>query len=202
MPAADINLSRFFINGIHFSCERCGECCKGLNNGEVYLYKDDIVKMVNFLNEHDREITLEQFCKRYVKIIPNSFYWKDANKKRGKNYAIKVLAFKFVGDNEKCPFLDDKNLCTIHNARPFQCRAYPIGWNMLINNVRTFQKYSKDCPALSNSKDNKGEYHEENEIIKWAKKEYEIEKNYFLKLRDNDFDIFKLYKFLPREYFC
>ncbi len=199
MTSAENKLSKFFKDGINFSCEMCGECCKGYNNGEVYLYEEDIERLINCLNKKGEKYTFKSFSKKYVKIINTSFYWKDPGEARGKNYSFNALGFKFKGSDEHCAFIDSNNLCTVHNDRPFQCRAYPVGWNMLINNERNFRKYSKNCPALRNSIENKGQYYTSKEVIEWAKNEYEIEKEFFLKMRENDFNIFKVYKWLPKD---
>jgi len=200
LTSTDIHLSKFYKDGIYFSCQLCGECCKGFNNGEVYLYHDDIVRLVKHLNQNmNKNETLTSFCKKYVKIIRTTFYWKKKGASRGRTYTFKTLGFRFVGDDEHCSFISDDNSCTVHKARPFQCRAYPIGWNMLIKSVRNFRKYSRECPGLQKSLKEKGKYYSREEVIEWAKREYKIEKKYFLKMKKNDFDIYKVYKYLPED---
>ncbi|MBN1214288.1 MAG: YkgJ family cysteine cluster protein [Candidatus Lokiarchaeota archaeon] len=199
MPSKDIRLSEFFKNGLYFSCEKCGACCKGLNNGEVYLYKNDIEKLVEYLNKQGEHYTQKSFAKKYLKLIRTSFYWKEEGKTKGKNYYFFALGFKFTGNDEHCEFIDKNDLCSVHIARPFQCRAYPIGWNILIKNMRNFRKYSKECPALRNSLEKKGELYKPEQILEWAKKEYELEKGFFIEMKKNNFDIFKTYKFLPKD---
>lgn len=195
----EIKLSEFFKEGLFFSCEKCGECCKGYSNGEVYIYEEDIEKLVEHLGKKGNQYTLRSFAKKHLKLIRTSFYWKENGVDRGKNYSFYTLGFKFIGSDEHCEFIDKNNLCTVHKDRPFQCRAYPIGWNMLINNMRNFRKYSKDCPALKNSLKKKGKFYSSKEIIEWAKQEYEIEKKFFLQMKKNNFNIFKTYKFLPKD---
>jgi len=70
---------------------------------------------------------------------------------------------------------------------------------MLINSVKNFKNYSKKCPALQNSLENKGKFYSREEIVKWANDEYEMEKNYFLIMKKYDFNILKVYKFLPKD---
>lgn len=194
------NLSKYFKNGIYFSCQICGECCKGFNNGEVYLYHEDIIRLVEFLNENmEKKETPPSFCKKYVKIIHTSFYWKQSGASRGRTYSFKTLGFKFEGEDEHCPFISDNNICTVHQGRPFQCRAFPIGWNMLIKSIRNFRKYSRECPGLQKALKNEGHYYTPEEVIEWAQKEYEIEKKFFLKMKENEFDIYKVYPYLPND---
>ena len=46
----------------------CGNCCRGFNDGEVYLYKDDILRLAKFLNITGMK-GLRNFAKKYVKVI-------------------------------------------------------------------------------------------------------------------------------------
>ena len=175
----------------------CGSCCRGFKEGEVYLYEDDIKRLAEHLKIKGTS-DLKKFAKKYLKIVNDSFFWKEPGAERGKTYKFKSLGFRFTGEDEHCHFIKDNN-CTVHEARPFQCRAFPIGWNMLINSVKNFKNYSKKCPALQNSLENKGKFYSRDEIIKWANEEYEMEKNYFLLMKKHDFNIFKVYKFLPKD---
>lgn len=197
MTSIDIKLSKLLENGIEFSCQKCGACCRGFKEGEVYLYKDDITRLAKLLNLASKS-GLRKFAIKYLKVVSDSFFWKEPGAARGKMYRYKTLGFKFTGDDEHCQFLKD-NKCTVHEARPFQCRAFPIGWNMLINNVKNFIDYSKKCPALHNSLENKGKFYSKEEILKWASEEYEIEKKYFFTMKKNDFNILKVYSFLPKD---
>ena len=192
-----IQLAKKFENGVYFTCEMCGSCCRGFKEGEVYLYQDDINRIAKHLKIKGTA-GLRKFARKNLKVVNDSFFWKEPGTERGKTHRFKSLGFKFTDDDEHCQFLID-NKCTVHEARPFQCRAFPIGWNMLINSVKNFKNYSKKCPALQNSLENKGKFYSREEIIKWAKGEYEMEKNYFLVMKKHDFNILKVYKFLPKD---
>jgi Fe-S-cluster containining protein len=179
----------------------CGSCCRGFDEGEVYLYEEDIIKLTKFLNL-EKKFSLRKFARNYLKLVDNTFFWKEPGANRGKTYKYKTLGFKFTGDDEHCEFLGEDDKCTVHKARPFQCVAFPVGWNMLMNNVNNFKDYSKKCPALRNSLGNEGDFYSREEIIRLATKEYEMEKDFFLKMKKNNFDIFKVYKFLPKDITC
>ncbi|MFX1411445.1 MAG: YkgJ family cysteine cluster protein, partial [Promethearchaeota archaeon] len=181
MTSTEIKLSKKFENGIYFSCEMCGGCCRGLGEGEVFLYNDDIKRLVNHLKLKGKS-GLRDFAKKYLKVINDNFFWRSGKTKRGKTYRFKTIGFKFTGVDEHCHFLKN-NKCTVHEARPFQCRAFPIGWNMLVNSLKNFKDYSKKCPALQKSLENKGYFYSKEEILKWAKQEYEIEKKFFIKMK-------------------
>ncbi|MHA1293660.1 MAG: YkgJ family cysteine cluster protein [Promethearchaeota archaeon] len=192
-----IKLSNLLKNGIEFSCKKCGACCRGFHEGEVYLYLEDIDRLINFLNLKGK-FKRRNFAKKYLKITKDKFYYKDPEAERGKNYEISILGFKFIGEDEHCEFLGKNNECLVHEARPFQCRCFPF-WRMMVTSNKNIKEYSKKCPGLKDSLNREGKYYSPESIKKWAEKEYEIEKEYFLKLKENDFDIFKVYPFLPRD---
>ena len=193
MTSIDIKLSKILENGIEFSCQKCGACCRGFKEGEVYLYKDDIARLAKLLNLTSKA-SLRNFAKEYLKVVNDSFFWKEPGAVRAKTYRYKTLGFKFTDDDEHCHFLKD-NECTIHDARPFQCRCFPF-WQMLVSSKKNFVDYSKKCPGL---KVLKGKHYTREEILDWATKEYEMEKDFFFEIKKNDFNILKVYSFLPKD---
>ena len=173
----------------------CGGCCRGFKEGEVYLYMDDIVTLAEHLGLKGKT-GLEKFAENYVKIIPDSFFWREPGEPKRRIYKFKTLGFKFTENDEHCHFLEN-NLCTVHEARPFQCRCFPW-WQMMVTSKGkiTLEDYAKKCDGLRLMK---GKFYPPEEILKWAKLEYEIEKAYFLEMKKNSFDISKVYNFLPDE---
>jgi len=193
----EIKLSKTLEKGIEFSCQMCGACCRGFDEGEVYLYLEDILRLVQHLGLKGNS-GLRKFAVKYLKAIDNSFYWKEPKVERGKTYKFKTLGFKFTGDDERCSFLVD-NQCQVHLHRPFQCRCFPF-WQILVSSPKNYVNYSKKCPGLRESLDNKGQFYSAEQILAWANEEYLIEKNYFLEMRKYDFDIYKVYPFLPKNF--
>ena len=197
MTTKEIKISKTLENGARFSCKLCGRCCRGFNEGEVYLYLEDIERLANILNLKGNA-GLRKFAKEHLKIVNDSFYWKEPGASRGKTYRYKSLGFKFIGDDEHCEFLAEDNSCSIHDASPFQCRCFPF-WQMTVSNPKTLAEYSKKCPGLQDKDCKDAKFYSKEEIFNWAKNEQELEKHYFLKMRENKFDIFKVYPFLPRD---
>lgn len=193
MTSTEIKISKFLENGIEFSCQMCGDCCRGLKEGEVYLFKDDIQRLANFLDLKGEQ-GYREFARTYLKVIEDSFYWRAPEETRGKTYKFKTLAFKFTGKDEHCHFLKD-NFCNVHHARPFQCRCFPF-WKMMVTNKKNLLNYSKKCKGLQLLK---GRYYSKEEILEWAKKEYKIEKEYFLEMKIHNFNILKVYPFLTKK---
>jgi len=193
LTSLEIKISKILENGIRFSCQMCGDCCRGFDEGEVYLYNDDIFRLADYLNISGIE-ELRVFAKKYVKVINDSFFWKNPEAQRGKTYRFKTLGFRFTGEDEHCHFLKD-NMCSVHEHRPFQCRSFPF-WKMMVSNRKNFENYTKKCQGLQKLE---GKYYSREEILDWAKREYEIEKNYFLEMKKHKFNILKVYPFLPKE---
>ncbi len=197
MTSQEIKLSKALENGVEFSCQMCGGCCKGLDEGEVYLFKEDIERLALHLNLKGKS-GLREFAIRYLKAIDDSFFWKEPQAERGKRYKFKTLGFNFTGNDERCAFLVG-NECTVHSERPYQCRCFPF-WHILVTSRKNYVDYSKKCPGLKDSLVNKGEYYSAEQILIWASEEYEIEKKYFLEMKKNDFNIYKVYPFLPKNF--
>ncbi|MFW9970034.1 MAG: YkgJ family cysteine cluster protein [Candidatus Odinarchaeota archaeon] len=193
MTSVKIAISSDLANGIEFSCQMCGKCCTGFNEGEVYLYKEDILRLAKYLNFRGKE-GLTDFAEKYLKVVNDSFYWKEPKAERGKTYRFKTLGLKFTGDDEHCHFLID-NKCSVHVARPFQCRSFPF-WKMMVSSKKNFDDYTEKCKGLQLLK---GKFYTREEILKWARDEYEIERNYFLKMKRFNFDILKVYPFLSKK---
>ena len=90
--------------GAPIFCTFCpGYCCYRLDGATLYLDTDDINRIARHFAITDGEVR-----KRFIE---------------GKN------TFR-VKDDGSCPFLSDERLhqrCTIHRARPRQCRDFPYG---------------------------------------------------------------------------
>ncbi len=182
-----------FEHGVNFSCQMCGDCCRGFDEGEVFLYRNDIYRLAKFLNLTGNN-GLRKFAKRYLKVIENTFFWKEDNAERGKTFRFNTLAFSFTGEDEHCHFLVNSR-CTVHQARPFQCRCFPF-WKMMVSSRKNVINYSKKCKGLRLLQ---GHYYSRREILSWANEEYRIEKEYFIEMRKNDFNILKVYPFLTED---
>ena len=193
MTSTEIKISRILENGIEFSCQMCGKCCTGFNDGEVYLYEEDILRLADFLKIKGKK-GLRDFAKKHLKVVDDSFFWKDPNAQRGKTYRYKTLGFKFTGEDEHCHFLKGNN-CSVHTARPFQCRSFPF-WQMMVSSTKNFENYAQKCKGLQVLK---GKFYTKEEILNWAQEEYDIEKKYFLEMKKNNFNIMKIHPYLSKE---
>ena len=87
-----------------FVCRRCGRCCHG--DGRVWLLPPDVDVLAAALG-----LTVMDFTDRYTRL--------DASR-RG-------LILRDAPDGA-CIFLDADNVCAVQDAKPLQCRKYPLAW--------------------------------------------------------------------------
>ena len=94
----NVKVSRLFDKGFEFSCQMCGGCCRGFDEGEVYLYLDDIERLIKFLKLRKTDAK-RKFAKEYLKIVDETFTWTEPGETKEKKYTYPVLGFKFIGDD-------------------------------------------------------------------------------------------------------
>ena len=87
-----------------FECTQCGDCCR-VRDGYAHVY----------LNEEEQQRLAD-----HLKIPIAEFLWRYT--------VLDELGWTELQFREKhCPFLDsDSNRCTVHEARPLQCRTFPF----------------------------------------------------------------------------
>ncbi len=109
----------WFHEGIQFGCTGCGACCR--RPGYVWLSKPDIRRMADHLH-----LTIEEFRRRYTQEFAVD----------GQDEPGVCLTRAAHG----CIFLDDAtNACTVHPARPTQCRIFPF-WPMTLQSPEAWQR--------------------------------------------------------------
>jgi uncharacterized protein len=102
-----------------FSCTRCGYCCHGETT--VSLDEIDQQKMLDFL-EISREEAFAEFWRLNDRVVQ-----------------MKVK-------EGHCIFFKDG--CTIHKARPWRCRQWPMVPAILYDRVN-LQTIQESCPGLN-----------------------------------------------------
>ncbi len=141
-----VTLARSLRRGLKYEClapEGCdGHCCWGA--GSVYVFADDIARVAESL-----KVGLDEFLDKHVDVVevPPIHVKYDGK--------IPLLTFKESGEKARCHFQDEKGLCTVHDARPFQCSGYPF-WKMNVKNKESWAKLSTNCPAVKASRKAKG----------------------------------------------
>ena len=107
---------------LRFTCQpNCSVCCQV--EGEVFLSESDLQKAAAFLG-----LTTALFEQRYC-IRTRS-----------------QLRLRKPTDRQ-CPFHTD-NCCSIHPAKPTQCRAFPF-WPELLESEAAWTEAAQYCPGMN-----------------------------------------------------
>ena len=102
-----------------FSCQKCGECCRGYGG--------------TFVTEKDIET-----ISRYLKIDTQRFITRFCQLSGGKA----VLA---QGENGYCILWDKQ--CTIHPVKPEMCKKWPFIESLLVD-PKNWQAMASSCPGI------------------------------------------------------
>lgn len=107
-----------------FSCQRCGHCCFG--RGGIVVGQRDLPRLLAYFN-----MEKEAFLAKYTELFD------------GKPTLI-------TGEDGFCCFFKEGSGCTIHEARPDVCRAWPYFRGNLIDEL-SFVMAKEDCPGIVKS---------------------------------------------------
>jgi uncharacterized protein len=109
------------MDAIRFRCiPGCTNCCT--RRGFVYLTGADLHRAAEYLG-----LTPQEFESKFV-------------------YRTRHLLRLRVPKHSGCHFLRDGG-CSIHPAKPTQCRLYPF-WPELVENPKEWAKEAKFCPGI------------------------------------------------------
>ena len=110
------------MSELSFSCEMCGHCCDG--SGGIVLGTKDLARLLTYFQMDE-----EPFLAKYTECASNK---------------PRII----VGDDNYCYFFETGKGCTIHEARPDVCRAWPYFRGNLIDEF-SFGMAKVDCPGIS-----------------------------------------------------
>ncbi|MBV9742420.1 MAG: YkgJ family cysteine cluster protein [Acidobacteriia bacterium] len=106
---------------MRFACQPgCTACCR--QRGFVYLTEEDLSRAAAFVG-----LTAQAFERKYV-------------------YRTRRLLRLRTPRDSRCHFLVDGG-CSIHPAKPTQCRAFPF-WPELVESRRQWRKAASFCPGI------------------------------------------------------
>ncbi|MEO8659280.1 MAG: YkgJ family cysteine cluster protein [Bryobacteraceae bacterium] len=109
------------MDQLQFVCQPgCTNCCEV--KGYVYLTEDDLTRAAAYVG-----MTTTAFERKYV-------------------YRTKHLLRLRKPREKQCKFLE-KTGCSIHPAKPTQCRLFPF-WPELLENVDTWRATAARCPGI------------------------------------------------------
>ena len=105
---------------MRFTClPGCTKCCE--QRGFVYVSDEDIDRLAAFLG-----VSAAEFDARYV--------YRTKNTRR-------------LRMRKKCPFLKSDG-CSVHPAKPTQCRTFPF-WPELVENEAEWAQTASWCPGMN-----------------------------------------------------
>lgn len=114
----------FWKNGVGFSCSQCSACCR-YEPGFVFLYEKDITPLLTVLN-----LDFASFVEKYCR-------WVDLHD--GYEYLSLIETAKY-----DCIFWKDG--CSVYEARPLQCRAFPF-WVDALSSLDSWLGTTAGCNA-------------------------------------------------------
>ena len=137
--SVDIDKHHFYKDGLRFECTRCSKCCRH-TPGYVFLSEVDIARLAAAL-----ALTTQEFLLRYC-------------------HRVRFGPVQRVSLKEKpnidCIFWDNGG-CTVYEARPLQCRAYPF-WSSCVSTPEEWRHHAGQCPGIG-----RGPLHSREEIEGW-----------------------------------
>ncbi len=123
----DDSATPWYADGLRFGCTRCGACCSG--GGVVEVTDAEIARLSAFLALEDAA-----FRSEYTRPL-----------RRGGVALVE-------GDHGECVFLDleprsERRRCSVHGARPGQCRSYPF-WAATLESAAHWKDEATRCPGI------------------------------------------------------
>lgn len=107
--------------GLRFTCQPgCTKCCD--MDGLVYLNEDDLKKAAKFVG-----MSARKFEAKYLYRTRHQMRFRKPREKQ-------------------CPFLEEGG-CSIHPAKPTQCRTFPF-WPELVEKRAAWNKTARYCPGI------------------------------------------------------
>ena len=122
---------KWYADGLHFSCQQCGQCCTG-EPGYVWVSRDELSLIAKSLKVSEADLRTAHI------------------RRVGLRLSLKEMS------NGDCIFLQDGKDgpgCKIYSVRPLQCRTWPF-WNLNLASQNSWNQAGVKCPGI-----NKGESH-------------------------------------------
>jgi Fe-S-cluster containining protein len=113
--------SVWYKEGLRFSCEQCGTCCRGA--GYVWLDLPTIAAIAEYL-----KLSPEDFTRKYVRRV-------------GTRLSL------IEKPNYDCIVWDEQKGCIIYEVRPLQCRTFPF-WHENLESPDAWRGVSRRCRGV------------------------------------------------------
>ena len=118
----------WYIGGLHFECQQCGNCCAGPSEGFIWI----TIPEIELLAEH-LDLSVEKLREKYLtrRITRTSIIEDPASK--------------------NCIFLSNINGirgCAVYSVRPNQCRTWPF-WSSNLTSPSAWNSAALKCPGVN-----------------------------------------------------
>ena len=120
--------SRFYAQGLRFSCTRCSTCCR-FEPGFVFLSNKDVSVLETAL-----KLGHDEFMALYCRWIPGEDGKSRLSLKESANY--------------DCIFWANETGCRVYEARPLQCVTFPF-WPTVLYNADSWEMTARGCPGMN-----------------------------------------------------
>jgi len=128
MPSAG---KEWYADGLAFECTMCGACCTG-PPGYVSFTKDEAKLIAKTIG-----VTYDRFIKDYTQLTPAGPSLSEVETEHGFDCVFL--------DRESLP---GKALCSIHAARPKQCRTFPW-WPENLKSPASWDRLARTCEGVN-----------------------------------------------------
>jgi Fe-S-cluster containining protein len=121
----------WYVDGLSFECTQCGGCCAGPDEGFIWVTKEEIGFIAEFLR-----ISEDELEKKYLV-----------------RFGPRVSIIEARPSND-CIFLETlggQRRCTIYPVRPNQCRTWPF-WNSNLSGPSAWNNANRRCPGINRGK--------------------------------------------------
>lgn len=121
----------WYIGGLHFECQQCGNCCSGPDEGFIWITRPEIELLAEHLG-----LSVEKLREKYITRLRNR---------------TSVIEDPVSRD---CIFLSDINGirgCAVYPVRPNQCRTWPF-WSSNLTGPSAWNSAALKCPGVNRGK--------------------------------------------------
>ncbi len=162
--AKSVVKNKWYINGLHFTCQQCGKCCSGPHEGVIWISRPEIKMLAEHLGQTPRGVRknhLKRFgfsysikenpeskdCSFLANINPAPIV-PDSSQKKTDTTGVERSDFDFATTrNNRCGVNGFKG-CAIYDVRPTQCRKWPF-WPANLDSPDNWNAAAVKCPGIN-----------------------------------------------------
>jgi Fe-S-cluster containining protein len=143
LPVIPEKNSKWYKQGLKFTCTCCGNCCTG-GPGYVWISQEEIRRLAVHLNLTPEE-TVEQHCRK----INGKFSLKETRSVSGSYDCTFLKEIKPPRTSRNGnTIVQAKRVCGIYEARPLQCRTWPF-WPENLESKADWEIETRKCPGMN-----------------------------------------------------